>query len=127
MEGNIAEFSKKNREASITWEKIKSVNTDSYSGAIIRYAALWANLMEVEMQKCNIFSEIAERTSKDAIGVYGITGAMYGFAVEILSELWIHGEELRRWHNLKIQINDEGEKANESGGVLNPAILEFEF
>jgi hypothetical protein len=32
-------------------------------------------------------------------------------------------EELRRWHNLRTQIGDEGEKANEDGGVLNPALL----
>lgn len=48
---------------------------------------------------------------------------MYGCAVSILSQVWIHGEELRRWHNLDSQIGTEGEKANESGGVLNPAVL----
>jgi hypothetical protein len=37
--------------------------------------------------------------------------------------VWKHGEALRLWHNLKTQIRDEGEKANESGGVLNPACL----
>jgi len=34
---------------------------------------------------------------------------MYGAAVAILSKVWKHGEELRRWHNLKTQIGDEGE------------------
>lgn len=53
----------------------------------------------------------------------GITGFMYGCAVSILSQVWVHGEELRRWHNIETQIKDEGEKANESGGVLNPALL----
>jgi len=53
----------------------------------------------------------------------GITGFMYGCAVAILAKVWVHGEALRRWHNLKTQLRDEGEKANESGGVLNPALL----
>jgi len=30
---------------------------------------------------------------------------------------------LRKWHNIKTQIGNEGEKANASGGVLNPALL----
>ena len=53
----------------------------------------------------------------------GITGFMYGAAVSILAKAWVYGEELRRWHNLDTQIQHEGEKANESGGVLNPALL----
>jgi hypothetical protein len=48
---------------------------------------------------------------------------MYGAAVSVLSSCWEHGEELRRWHNLDVQIHDEGEKANETGAVLNPAIM----
>lgn len=48
---------------------------------------------------------------------------MYGCAVSALAKFWVHGEQLRIWHNLDIQIGNEGEKANESGGVLNPALL----
>jgi hypothetical protein len=48
---------------------------------------------------------------------------MYGCAVQGLAYFWEHGEELRQWHNLDTQIKDEGEQANKSGGVLNPAIL----
>jgi hypothetical protein len=46
-----------------------------------------------------------------------------GCAVSILSHFWKHGEELRRWHKIDTQIGDVGDKANESGGVLNPALL----
>lgn len=53
----------------------------------------------------------------------GITGFMYGCAVSILSQVWTHGDALRRWHNLNTQIGKEGERANETGGVLNPALL----
>lgn len=48
---------------------------------------------------------------------------MYGVAVSTLAKVWKHGEALRMWHNLTTQLRDEGEKANESGGVLNPACL----
>jgi hypothetical protein len=55
--------------------------------------------------------------------VEGITGFMYGWSVGCLSRAWRHGEQLRRWHNKGTQIGNEGDKANETGGVLNPAIL----
>lgn len=53
----------------------------------------------------------------------GITGFMYGCAVQMLAKSWKHGEALRRWHNKETQIGMEGDKANETGGVLNPALL----
>jgi hypothetical protein len=69
--------------------------------------------------------QIAEQASHDA-DVAGITGFMYGAAVAVLADCWEHGEELRRWHNLDSQIGNEGEKANESGSVLNPALLNID-
>jgi hypothetical protein len=53
----------------------------------------------------------------------GITGFMYGCAVGCLARAWVYGEALRRWHNKDTQIGTEGDKANASGGVLNPALL----
>ena len=47
---------------------------------------------------------------------------MYGCAVSMLAYYWKYGEQLRCWHNLKTQIENEGERANKSGGVLNPAL-----
>ena len=41
----------------------------------------------------------------------------------MLAQCGVHGEALRRWHNRDTQIGTEGDKANESGGVLNPALL----
>jgi hypothetical protein len=43
--------------------------------------------------------------------------------VSCLAKCWVHGEALRRWHNKETQLKDEGDKANEEGGVLNPAVL----
>lgn len=49
---------------------------------------------------------------------------MYGMAVSILASSWEHGEELRQWHNLDSQIQNEGEEANKKkDAVLNPALM----
>jgi hypothetical protein len=88
----------------------------------MRYAERWAYLMEHEMEEGKKLVDIAKTTSHTA-DEEGITGFMYGCAVSILSRVWIHGEELRRWHNLDTQIGHEGERANEKGTVLNPALL----
>lgn len=108
-----------------SWQKSvgnKDNNKDGYGSGVIRYAARWANLMEKKMSAGAKLEDIADSTSHEA-DAEGITGFMYGCAVSMLSQEWEHGEQLRRWHNLSIQIRNEGEKANESGGVLNPALL----
>jgi hypothetical protein len=87
------------------------VNTDPYGAAITKYADLWARLMEGRMSNGDTLEGCAEEASQIADNE-GITGFMYGAAVGFLAQCWIHGEELRRWHNLKTQIGDEGEKAN---------------
>lgn len=104
------------------WEKTAAANTDDYGSAGIRYAERWARLMEGRIAAGDTVEACAEETSHLADNE-GITGFMYGCAVSILSQVWIHGDQLRRWHNLKHQLRDEGEKANESGAVLNPAII----
>jgi hypothetical protein len=104
------------------WARAKAANTDPYGGRVISYAEDWANFMEREMATGKTVAECAKPTSREA-DTDGITGFMYGAAVSILAAVWAHGEDLRRWHNLDIQIGTEGEKANESGGTLNPALL----
>lgn len=104
------------------WQKCKDANRDGYGGACVTYAEQWARLMQLEMAGGKALEDIADATSSEA-DTEGITGFMYGCAVSMLSKCWVHGETLRRWHNLKTQLRDEGERANESGGVLNPALL----
>jgi len=112
------------------WEAGKAANSDPY-------AERWARMMEGAINSVANASGITEldpsfvelnlKTFADDYShladVEGITGYIYGAAVSILSKAWIHGESLRRWHNLKTQLRNEGEIANESGGVLNPAVL----
>jgi len=104
------------------WDSWVKNNTDPYGGACVTYAEQWADLMEKKMAEGQKLEDIADATSHEA-DTDGITGFMYGCAVNILASCWEYGEQLRRWHNLDTQIGDEGEKANESGGVLNPALL----
>lgn len=110
------------------WRRIVEVNKPSdddpgYGMAVVTYARRWAEMMEAAMEKGETLEQCAKRISHEA-NTEGITGFMYGMAVSILSKCWAHGEELRKWHNLKTQLHDEGEMANaEAGAVLNPAIL----
>ena len=104
------------------WAKAKAANTDPYGGRVMSYAEDWANFMEREMAAGQSLEDCAEATSQEA-NTDGITGFMYGAAVSTLAAVWQHGETLRRWHNLKWQLGTEGERANASGGVLNPALL----
>ena len=104
------------------WDKQLEVNKDGYGGGILSFANRWARLMEARIAKGEQFKDFAKETSHLADNE-GITGFMYGAAVSVLSKVWAHGEKLRKWHNLDTQIGKEGEKANENGGVLNPALL----
>ena len=97
------------------WETFVQVNsTDPYSNAVVQYAKKWAELMESRIASGEKLIDIADSTSHEA-DTEGITGFMYGCAVNALSQLWEHGEELRKWHNKEYDY--------EGDGVVNPAIL----
>jgi hypothetical protein len=104
------------------WDHTVEINGDPYGAATMRYTERWADAMEAAIAAGESLEDCAKRTSHEA-DTEGITGFMYGCAVSMLAQLWVHGEALRRWHNLDTQLGDEGERANETGGVLNPALL----
>lgn len=104
------------------WQEFMTLNEKSIG--VMTYSERWARLMQVEMALGKNLEDIAEATSHET-DLEGMSGASYTYAVGILSSCWKYGEQLRRWHNLDSQIGDEGEKANESGGVLNLAVLVF--
>lgn len=118
------------------WDEGLANNQDPYGNAVYRYASEWATRMEqkflrdvgvrIELGSEDKVSEWLEKNMKSVsheADTEGITGFMYGAAAAMLSEWWVAGEQARRRHNLNTQIGDEGEKANESGGILNPAML----
>lgn len=112
------------------YAEYKRINADGgYSARVVSYGEDWAKLMEAripagatEPQIVRIIVDHAQADSHTA-DTDGITGFMYGAAVAGLAKFWEYGEPLRRWHNKEIQIGDEGDRANESGGVLNPALM----
>ena len=104
------------------WQVWVDNNKDPYGKGVIDFAERWADLMEAQMDGEIRLEDVAKETSHEA-NTEGITGFMYGTAVQVLFTSWEHGDHLRRWHNLDTQIKNEGEKANEGDGVLNPAIL----
>jgi len=113
------------------WEKGVNANKGHFYGlGVYIYASIWASMMESRMAQGEELEAIAKQTSHEAdeemcrrITGGGMSGASYGFACEVLAHVWKHGERFRRWHNLGTQIGNEGERANEEGGVLNPAFL----
>lgn len=101
------------------WEEWQQKNSDPYGSGVVRYTERWANMMEAEIAQGKALKDIAKQTSHDA-DTEGITGFMYGCAVGALSHFWIHGEELRKWHNKDYGVAETEE------GVVNPAILTIE-
>lgn len=100
------------------WNKFVEVNShNDYSKAVVDYAKRWAELMETEISKGNKLVDIADRTSREA-DTDGITGFMYGCAVNVLSQMWERGEELCKWHNKEYGYDGDG--------IVNPAILTVE-
>lgn len=95
---------------------------DPYSKGVVDYTERWADAMETAFLNGETVATCARRLSHE-VDTDGITGFMYGCAVQSLANYWEHGEALRLWHNLDTQIGNEGVKANESGGVLNPALM----
>ena len=79
----------------------RNANKDPYGNAVYEYLI-------------RSISDMAEETSYEA-DTEGITGFMYGCAVNILSQTWEYGEELRTWLNSPYGYKGEG--------TVNPAVL----
>lgn len=93
---------------------VEIFNHNIYSKFVIDYMIRWADMMEECISNGEKINNIAEETSHRA-DTEGITGFMYGCAVDLLSQFWKYGEQLKIWHNS--QYGYEGE------GTVNPAIM----
>ena len=96
------------------WAVCTRINDDPYGSCIVRFAERWARLMQARLGEDAAVASLAMQASFDANNE-GITGFMYGAAVSILAEAWVHGEALREWHN--------AEYGHAGDGVVNPAVL----
>ena len=105
---------------------VENNSKDGYSKATVDYSEAWAALMEGEIARGKSLAEVAKETSHTA-DTEGITGFMYGCAVQGLAHFWIHGPELLKWHNRQY-IKDEAkaDAASAEGKSVNPAIITIE-
>lgn len=103
----------------LEYQKCKDANQDLYGRVVIQYAERWAEMMEQEIENGMTVAEAAARTREIADTV-GITGYMFGFALNVLGDFWEHGEELRTWYDQKYSFDmqdtsDLIEKNDENG------------
>jgi hypothetical protein len=97
------------------FEKCIEINSrNRYSKFVIDYMIRWADMMEERISNGEDINNIAEETSHRA-DTEGITGFMYGCAVDLLSQFWKYGDQLKIWHNSKYGYEGEG--------TVNPAII----
>ena len=105
----------KDDESKKIWDNMVEVNSkDPYGMGVVKYARRWAKYMQKLIAEGKTVIEIADKASHDC-DIEGITGFMYGCAVNALSQSWKYGEELRKWHNKEFGY--------EGDGVVNPAVL----
>ena len=107
------------------WQAYFDRNSDPYSRAAVNYAARWMAMMEADADEFGIDDTLAQRADRlsHRADTDGISGYMHAAAARGIAQFWKYGEEFRRWFNRKNQIGDEGDRANQSGGILNPAVL----
>lgn len=97
------------------YQELVAKNQDVYGAGIVKYAERWAALMEGAKEVSGeLTPDIMNRCSHDA-DIDGITGFMFGAAVSVLAEHWVHGETVRQWHN--------AEHGYSGDGVVNPAVF----
>ena len=102
------------------WKKAVEINDDPYGKACVDVARRVMKLLDKQQDFDT--HKIICKADKD-VEAGGITGFMAGCVASMVSKVHSRGDEFRRKWNTDNQIKDEGEKANETGDVLNPALL----
>lgn len=105
----------------VAWQSWVDNNTDPYGKACVDVARKAMEILDAEPGSFKTHEIICR--ADDQIGAGGITGFMAGCVAAMISKCHSRGEEFRQKWNRDNQIGDEGDKANEGGGVLNPALL----
>ena len=82
-------------KAEALWSTGLANNTDSYGGAVYKFAETWGRLMQKYVDQGVPLAECKDRTCDVADHhAGGITGYMFGAAVHVLARTWVHG---RNW------------------------------
>lgn len=103
------------------WEEIVRESTEGNDLYCVVFADCWARLMEARIAKGGTIEKCAKRTEKLADWDHCLTGGMYTHVIHILSQAWVHGKSLRRWHNA--QFGADGKRANKKGAIVNPSVV----
>jgi hypothetical protein len=77
-----------------SYKKFIEINNDPYSLCVVRFMKHWAELMEQQIELGKNVADIARETEIQA-DTEGITGFMYGCAVNALIQFWEYGEQLK--------------------------------
>lgn len=113
-----------------TWASYVEKNKDPYGACCVNVAKRVMELLDEDKTPLhegyhpdiNTPHGLICKADRD-IEAGGITGFMAGCVASMVSDCHERGEEFRRVWNRDVQINDEGDKANEKGGILNPALV----
>jgi hypothetical protein len=105
------------------WNEWVVNNTDPYGKACVDVARKAMELLDADPGP--IKTDDLIRRADDAVSTGGITGFMAACVAQMISQCHSRGEEFRRQWNEDNQLGNEGDRANQSGGILNPAILEI--
>jgi hypothetical protein len=105
------------------WQSWVDANKDAYGKCCVDVARRVMRFLDGEPGEFDCHDLITRADTDIEAG--GITGFMAGAVAAMVSKCHSRGEEFRRKWNCDTQIGDEGDKANESGGILNPALLKI--
>ena len=104
------------------WKKHVDANADEpYGKACVDVAREAMRLLDEQEGEFDPHTLICKASTAAKTG--GITGFMAGCAASMISQCHSRGDEFRRAWNTHNQIGDEGDRANDGDGILNPALL----
>jgi len=106
------------------WKQCEEKNDNPYGKCCVDVARQVMKILDDEPEDFDTHKIICR--AEEEIGEDGLTGFMVGCIAQMVSRCHSRGEEFRRKWNKDNQIKDEGDRANEKGTTLNPALLVIE-
>ena len=107
-----------------SWNHYMEINQDPYSKCCVDVARRVMEILDLGEPLDKSWDIVNQ--ADDDINAGGITGFMAGCIAQMVSQCHARGDEFRRKWNTESQIHDEGDQANDSGGILNPVLLTIE-
>lgn len=86
----------------VEYNRWKSKNTDSFGTIIFNFLEEWATLIEDGIHESGedplMYINKNARKLRSKTKYFYISGAMYEFAINILSDYWKYGKILKEWN-----------------------------